>query len=85
VNGEDLLPWRVKALVSREIAADVLSVSVRHVDALVNQGELASRRAGRRTLICVRSILEWVGEIDAVPDDQTITDEVQAVLRQYNS
>jgi excisionase family DNA binding protein len=50
-----------KLLVSRREAAQLLSVSLRHLDGLISSRELPVRRIGRRVLIARRSLERFVG------------------------
>ena len=47
-------------LISREIAAEMLSISLRSLDYLVAQGKLPARKLGRRTLIPRDAIVQLV-------------------------
>lgn len=48
-----------KILLSRKEAAELLSVSLRQIDALIFNGRLESQRIGRRRLISKKSLSEF--------------------------
>ena len=59
-------------LISREVAAVMLSLSVRSIDYLVSQGKLPARKLGRRKLIPRAAIVQLVsgGDIPRITQQQ---------------
>jgi len=49
----------VKLLYSKKESAQLLSVSLRTVDALIQRGELSTRHVGKRVLITRKSLQEF--------------------------
>jgi len=56
---EAKVPVHAKLLVSREEAAEILSISVRSVDYLVATGRLSPRRIGTRVLILLEEVRKF--------------------------
>jgi hypothetical protein len=53
--------WKQRLYLSREIASQVLSISVGDVDALVEQGKLVAEELNERTVIDTASVVELYG------------------------